>query len=172
MDETEKNIDLFNNFPQIWNTSPVLRIVWMILLLAIKDKCKIVTFSRKRGKRGIVKADEYCMVPPPRHLFSQIIRILRHIGRDTTKNPQSPFHFTYTETGQEQKLDWFIDYDTTCDIGGELNDLMQKVHNAEETYRKLKNDNRRRKVRLKLWVVVATMLMVFSIIVGASFLIF
>lgn len=167
MDAQENNVDLFKKHPQVFFASPVLKIVWMILLIAIKYKCKAVSFSRKRGKRGMaVKLDnEHDMVPPPRHLFPLITKVLRCIGRNAIKNSQSPFQFIYTETGQEQKLDWFIDYNAAPDVDAELNNLMQKIHEAEEAERKLWNEKWRRQIQRKRYVVAgifALAILVFS----------
>lgn len=161
MDTQENNMNIFDKYPQVVFASPVLKILWIMLLLTTKNKCKAISFSRKRGKKGmVVKLDnEHDMVPPPRHLFSQIVKVLLRIGRNAAKNPQSPFRFTYTETGQEQKLDWFINHDVAPDIDAELNNLMQKVHEAEEAERKLRNEKRRQQIRRKRCVVASVVML-------------
>lgn len=98
--------------------------------------------------------------------FPKIVKALRRAGRDAIKNSQSSFQFTYIETGQEQKLDWFIDYDTALDISAELNNLMQKAHEVEEVERKLWNEKRKQQIQRKRYVVAgifALAILVFSI---------
>lgn len=172
IDAKEKSFNIYDANPQIHYASPVLKILWMILLLAIRDKSKVITFSRKRGKRDmVVKLDnEHDMVPPPRHLFSRIVNVLRQIGRDATKNPQSSFQFTYTETGQEQKFDWFINHDTTNDLNAELNKLMQKVLDVEELDRKEWHEKQKRRTRRKRWGIGGLIVLVVIAITTAFFL--
>lgn len=168
MDAQENNVDLFKKYPQVFFASPVLKITWMILLVAIRHKCGVISFSRERGGKGMtVKLDnEHDMVPPPRHLFPQIVKVLRRVGRDAIKNSKSPFQFTYIETGQEQKLDWSINYNAAPDVDAELNNLMQKIHKAEEAERKLWNEKRKRQIQRKRCVaagIFALAILVFSI---------
>lgn len=167
-------MNLLTENSQLMYASPVTKILWMMLLLAVRDRRKVITFSRKRGKRKmVVKLDnEHDMVPPPRHLYSRIVAILRRIGRDAGKNPHSAFNFLYTETGQEQKLEWFINHEAAHDLKEELNGLLQKVHDAEEADRKQKNDERARQVRRKRWIIGSVTLGVVAIIVTLTVLLF
>lgn len=174
MDTKENNMNPFGKYSQIEYASPVLKILWMMLFLAIRDKCKVITFSRKRGKRRMAaKLDnEHNILPPPRHLFSRIISMLRRIGRDTAKNPQSPFWFTYIETGQERKFDWFVNHSAQCDINAELNAFGQKIYDVEESKRKLENEIRNRQIRRKRLLVASIFVLVAVIIAAISFLTF
>lgn len=156
---------------QLRNMSPVLKLLWMILLMTIKNKYKNVTFIRKRGKKDMeVKLDdERYFCPPPRCLFSQIVSILRRIGRKAAASPQTPFRFAYTETEQERKLAWFINYDFECNVAEELNSLMRQIYDAEEEKEKLRRDERsKRETEKKQMAIAVIILMAIMPILGGA----
>ena len=142
------------------NVSPVLKLASMILLLALRDQADSVSFARKRGKvmtlKYTPKAYGECdMVPPPRHLFGQLARIFRHMGRESAKNPESAFSFAYTEAGEERKFVFLIDHGKGESVSTELNHLFFKLYAREEVIEDL-NRKERQQQALKRQLMIVT----------------
>ncbi len=139
---------------------PVSKIIWLTLLLAIRDKNKLVTFSQQRGKRKMTMMldNELEMVPPPTHLAAGIFRMLRRLGRDNARYKKGPFSFTYTETGHEKKLEWLINYDNDNDPVSHLDVSIQNMIEKKEEEESIKqNLAKQAQKKRRLRKLVATM---------------
>lgn len=108
--------------------------MWIIFRVAIAGKNQLIVFSLGRGEKEIsVKIDdEYDMIPPARHLFPAFIRRLRQIGRGAARDSKSHFRFVYTETGEERKLEWFINYDAEGDPLEEMHKITTGIVDTEK----------------------------------------
>ena len=141
-------MNLIEKYEEIRTVSPIPKLVWMILLISIRDKCKVLTLELKRndGEHMTITMDgEHEMVPPPRHLSCTILDMVCRIGREAAKNQKSSFGFLYTETGSGQTLQWLTCYDNEDAPGTELDTLMQKIVDEETAAEELKTQEKRRR---------------------------
>lgn len=72
------------------------------------------------------------MMPPPRHLFAEMVKCLRRIGAEAAKNAASHFKVSYSRTSDERKVVVFIKHDAPGDIHEELGAMLHQVYEEEE----------------------------------------
>lgn len=135
----------------------------MVLLLALKDKADSVTFSRKRGKiaRLLYTPEghgECEMVPPPRHLFPRIMKILRQMGREAAKSSSSAPSFSYTETNHERTLVVSIDRTKGEEVKVELDNLLSILYLKEEAKETLKRIQKKQRAHKKQLIAIGILL--------------
>ena len=147
--------------PLMHFTSPVLKITYMLLMMAIKDRVKVLTFIRNRQKGTItIMADHKDeLVPPPRHLSRYILRRLRRLGQFAFRDPETSFRFTFTEDGGQQRLDWFIDQNGEKELlAAELSKIAWLSHEEEMAKLMARADKRQREARRKFWLILAAII--------------
>ena len=145
-----------------------LGLTWQIMLLIIKEKAKSVSFIRKYGATNViveinVEGKNYSMIPPPRHLFRAMIKLLCRVGRKTTGNPRSPFKFVYSETAQKQKLEWFNNYDGDENILDELYHLFDEVDSEIELESVEKDATEHDKKIRQRWLAIIKFVVIFAL---------
>lgn len=82
------------------NTSPALKMTWLMLRVAVMHKQSKLTITREGKKKLRVLTDDNPAMPPPRHLFLMITNILRQLGHRAQRYPHPVFEVTYHEEGR------------------------------------------------------------------------
>ncbi len=159
------------------NCSPTLKLVWMVLLLALKDEAGSVRFSRKQDKIVTLwytpKNCGVCeMIPPPRHLFSCTMHVLHQMGRQAAKNPDSAIAFSYSETGEEETLVLSIDHSKGEGVRTELRSLLLEIYAEEQAEEQLEEIQRRGRARKRQWIAATIFLVAISAVGGLAWYLF
>lgn len=124
--------------PIAWHASSTLRVVWFIIMTALREKREVVTIVQKAHKRNLEIAlgntDE--ITPPLWRLSGKIIQTFCQIGKLATQNVKSPFSYSYECSPHAHKFTWFIDHTKVDEnTAGELENLLKKSHQAEKEQR-------------------------------------
>ncbi len=148
--------DLFcqDHWPTMPNMSPVLKLIWMVFLIARKDEADSVTLiCRKREVKMMYTPKgqgEFEMVPPPSRYFPSIVKVLRSVCEEE-KDSQGVLRFSHTKNDDEEKIVLFIDYkDGEDSVRSQMEGGIKKLYEAEEAEKWLKADKEKKKHRRQL----------------------
>ncbi len=126
------------------DAKPGLKLVATVLSSAFKDGAGSVTFVRrkKEGWMGFFYTSkgygECEIVPLTCYCYSEIMKILRRLGRLAAKNSESALSFSYAETGDEKKFVLYLDYIESDTLKAELIALLDILYMEEKIKDQLK----------------------------------
>jgi hypothetical protein len=141
------------------NTS--VRILWMILLLMVREKRGNLILSLKGKSEISLKMDDTEMVPPPRYPFPVFVKLARQI----TRNNRS-LEWFLTERNRTRKLKIIVNY-ANGDPAAQINTAMNRVLQVEEARRQARRADLRSRYTIAALIGLVFFLLMLVIVIQA-----
>jgi hypothetical protein len=142
-------------------TNPGAKLLWMLLLLVVRDKFGRLTFSQKGKSQIVVKMGAFKMVPAPRHLFPAFVKLARRIGHDNRS-----LDWSYTERKRTRRLKFMVDY-ANGDPAVQINAAMIKLLQIEEAKRQARRADLRSRCTIAALIWLVFFLLILVIVIQA-----